>query len=160
MVEAESLLLDTTYLLPLFGLESKLPDYDEIFSNLLRIYAVKYNPVSLLEAKWLVIRTAKKTAGELPTFLKYYREGVGAIIKEDRIHQSAFTSESVEELSDMLLTAGGIKDYFDRQIYSTAASSNYALLTEDEQLHDLAEKSKITPKPKAVKWWSDLAHMS
>lgn len=155
MADAEPLLIDTSYLLPLFGLESRLPSYDETLSDLLNQYDVKYNPVSLLEAKWLVIRTARKTKKGLETFLRYYREGIGSIKKEDRIEESAFTDEIVEELSDRLLIKASLKDYFDRQIYSTAACLNYILLTEDQQLHDLS-RAQITPKPKAILRWSDL----
>jgi hypothetical protein len=155
MAEAKSLLIDTSYLLPLFGFESTFPTYDEIFPDLLKEYDVKYNPISLIEAKWLVIRTARKAKGGLlETFLRYYREGIAALGKEDRIHESAFTNENVEELSDRLFIEADLRDYFDRQIYSTAACLNFILLTEDQSLHALA-RSQITPKPKAVMWWSD-----
>jgi hypothetical protein len=157
MAEPELLLVDTTYLLPLFGLESKLPNYEEVFPSLFTEFEVMYNPVSLLEAKWLVIGAAKKTKGKLETFLQYYREGIGAILREDKIHQTSFTDESVEQLSDKLLVSANLKDYFDRQIYSTAAQMRSILLTEDDQLHDLAKKSEIAPKPKAVKWWSEIS---
>ncbi|MGI0086210.1 MAG: hypothetical protein ACREBQ_14115, partial [Nitrososphaerales archaeon] len=115
----DSLVLDTIYLLPIFGLESRLPNFNNSFHQLLMDYDVRYNPVSLLEAKWLVLRLAKKKRGELETFLKYYREGIGAIEKEDKIRQTAFTDENVEELSDKVLINAELGDYFDRQIYST-----------------------------------------
>lgn len=153
---AESLLIDTTYLLPLFGLESQLSDYNVAFPRLLEDYDVKYNPISLLEAKWLVLRLAKKRKNERATFLKYYRQGIGAIYKEEKLQQSAFTAESVEALSDRILIELELKDYFDRQIYSTAAQLSCILLTEDEDLHNLY-KSEIMPKPKAVVRWKDMA---
>ncbi|MGI0079740.1 MAG: hypothetical protein ACRECH_08950 [Nitrososphaerales archaeon] len=153
----DSLVLDTIYLLPIFGLESRLPNFNNSFHQLLMDYDVRYNPVSLLEAKWLVLRLAKKKRGELETFLKYYREGIGAIEKEDKIRQTAFTDENVEELSDKVLINAELGDYFDRQIYSTAARLNCLLLTEDAQLHRLYESLNLQ-RPKGVLKWKDIIH--
>ena len=156
MAETESLVIDTTYLLPLFGLETSITNYDEKLPILLDKYDVKYNPISLLEAKWLIIRIAKKNKKEkFETFLEYYREGIAAIEKEDRIHQTAFTNENIERLSDSILMTTNIKDYFDRQIYSTAANLGYVLVTEDKQLHEL-KNYQITPKPKKVVYWKQI----
>jgi PIN domain nuclease of toxin-antitoxin system len=151
----DSLLLDTTYLLPLFGLESGLKNFNYTFRRLLVDYEVRYNPISLLEAKWLVLRVARNKTGQLQTFLNYYRDGLGAIAREDSIRQTPLTDEHVEELSDILLTKADLRDYFDRQIYSTAACSNYLLLTEDDRLHKLF-RSRSFQNPKAVIKWKDV----
>ncbi|MGI0084963.1 MAG: PIN domain-containing protein [Nitrososphaerales archaeon] len=153
----DSLVLDTTYLLPIFGLESRLPHFNDSFRRLLTDYEVRYNPVSLLEAKWLVLRLAKKKRGDLETFLKYYREGIGAIEKEEKIRQTAFTDENVEELSDKVLIDAKLGDYFDRQIYSTASRLNCLLLTEDERLHKLYETLALR-RPKGMLKWKDVTH--
>jgi len=158
MAETESLVIDTTYLLPLFGLETNITNYDEKLPILLDKYDVKYNPISLLEAKWLIIRTAKKNKEKFETFLEYYREGIATMQREDRIHQTAFTDENIESLSDIILMTTNIKDYFDRQIYSTAANLGYILLTEDKQLHEL-RNYPITPKPKKVVYWKQITNM-
>jgi len=152
---ADSLLLDTTYLLPLFGLESRLPNFDDSFRQLLSDYEVKYNPVSLLEAKWLVLRLARRKKAQLETFLNYYREGIRVITKGEPIVQTAFTEEKVEGLSDKLLIEADLRDYFDRQIYSTAACQKYLLLTEDGSLHQLYQ-SHTFERPKAVIRWKNI----
>jgi PIN domain nuclease of toxin-antitoxin system len=151
----DSLLLDTTYLLPLFGIESGLSNFNESFRRLLSNYQLSYNPLSLVEAKWLVLKVAKKKRGRLQSFLDYYREGIGALAKESAIKKTQVTDENVEKLSDSLLTEAGLRDYFDRQIYSTAACSNTLLLTEDERLHKLY-KSRAFQSPAALINWAEL----
>ena len=101
-------------------------------------------------------QNCEKTKGRLEAFLTYYREGVGTIERHERVHPSVFTSENIEALSDKLLISAGIRDYFDRQIYSTAACMNYTLLTEDEHLHHLAEEADVSPKPKVTISWNTL----
>jgi len=56
----EDLLLDTTYLLPILGIRMSLKGFSELFPKLLDDYTVFYNPVSLVEAKWVMLRLAKK----------------------------------------------------------------------------------------------------
>jgi len=56
----EELVLDTTYLLPIFGIDMRLKGFGELFPRLLASYAVLYNPVSLVEAKWIVLKLVKK----------------------------------------------------------------------------------------------------
>ena len=47
----DELLLDTTYVLPIFGLNIELRDFEKTFLKLLKSYSVMYNPISLVEAK-------------------------------------------------------------------------------------------------------------
>jgi hypothetical protein len=71
------------------------------------------------------------------------------------MHECAFTDEVVEELYDKLLMEAYLKDYFDRQTYSTAACLNCILLTGDQQLHDIA-RSQIAPRPRSMMRWSEV----
>jgi hypothetical protein len=45
----EPLLLDTTYLLPVFGIDVGLAKFEIKFPEILDEYDIRYNPVSLLE---------------------------------------------------------------------------------------------------------------
>jgi len=56
----DKLVLDTTYLLPLFGIRIKLKDYNKLFPLLLKKYAALYNPISIIEAKWIILKLCRK----------------------------------------------------------------------------------------------------
>jgi len=55
-----ALMLDTTYLLPLFGIDVPLQRYSEIFPKLVTQYEVWYTPLSLVEAKWIILKLVKR----------------------------------------------------------------------------------------------------
>ena len=56
----DKLVLDTTYLLPIFKIKVKLKYYDSIFPTLTEKYIVLYNPISIIEAKWIVLKLCRK----------------------------------------------------------------------------------------------------
>lgn len=151
----EPLLLDTSYLLPIFGLKVDLKDFDAAFPKLLGSYSVIYNPVSLVEAKWILLKIANRNPSQRGVLLGRYREGVGVLQGDERLRQSPLTDQVVEEVADELLIGENVKDYFDRVIYATAARLDIALLTEDEKLLELA-KHRRARRPKQVIQWKDL----
>jgi PIN domain nuclease of toxin-antitoxin system len=61
------------------------------------------------------------------------------------------TSDPVERVTDELLTDHGIRDYFDRMIYGTAAEHGCTLLTEDEELLKLKRREGPRPKDAVAK---------
>ncbi len=131
----EALLLDTTYILPILGIGVKLENFEHYFKELLDRYRVLYNPVSLIEAKWIVLHLAKKLSYDV---LKRYRLGLLALSSDPRISPTAITSYEVEEVADKLLEA--LNDYFDRIILATAYVNGYTLLSEDEAIHRVAKQ--------------------
>ncbi len=56
----DNLLLDSSYLFPIFGVGLEYRDSESIFFKLPDEYSVKYSPVSLIEAKWYVLKQSKK----------------------------------------------------------------------------------------------------
>lgn len=153
----DELLLDSTYLLPIFGISLELQDFESVFTRLPDNYVVKYNPVSLIETKWTVIRRSRKMKDRREELLQSYRQGLVSIQQRDSSLQStSLTNEAIEEFSDVLLTQFHIQDYFDRLIYSTAVHSQYILLTEDDGLHDLFKKNTNLARPKKVIKWKEL----
>jgi len=151
----DELLMDTTYLLPVFGVGLKLKNYERKFPEMLNKYSVSYNPVSVVEAKWIILRLLKKKPGKRETLLERFRKGLTALLNDERITQTALTNPDVEEMADKLLELG-LNDYFDRMIYATATSHGGILLTEDRELHRLAEEENV-PRPSKVLKWVDLA---
>jgi hypothetical protein len=111
------LILDTTYLLPALGVGTKPEGFEGRFPKLLGIHRVRYNPISLVEAKWIVLRAARKRAAERGRLLERYRFGLRVLLADERVKQTTVTSEAVELVADRLLVDNVTKDYFDRLIY-------------------------------------------
>ena len=151
----EELVLDTTYLLPIFGIGVKLEGFDDLFSELLIEYTVLYNPVSLVEAKWIVLKLTKREPQKRDVLLRRFRIGLEALLRDKRLGQTELTNPDIEEIADLLLTRAGVADYFDRLIYATAASQEGVLLTEDEELARVARRGDL-PTPERVIRWDDV----
>lgn len=149
----DRLLLDTTYLLPVFGVGVGLRRYEELFPRLLERYFVLYNPVSVVEAKWIVLRLCRREPRRRADLLEAYRRGLRALLGDERLHQTPLTSPEIEEIADRLLAE--VRDYFDRIIYVTAAHGGAALATEDRELSSISRPE--IPSPKGIVAWSDLA---
>jgi len=150
----DELLLDTTYLLPAFGIALQLKGFNDRFPDILKAYSVSYNPISLVEAKWVVLRLSRQRPADRGKLLESYRLGLRVVLTDERLKQTDLTSESVERVADGLLIDEKSGDYFDRTIYGTACSLDCLLLTEDNEL--LALKTKEVPQPRDVLAWKDL----
>ncbi len=154
----DKLLLDTTYLLPLMGVSVRLPRFPTVFKNLIQRTLLFYNPLSLVEAKWIVLHYAKTGKGaSLKTRLERYALGLEVLeaYKESLI-QTPITSPEVERLADKLLIKASVSDYFDRMIYATAAHLNLPLLTEDDMLRRLSESHGDVSHPPFTISWKDM----
>ena len=151
----DELLLDTTYLLPAFGIALPLESFSERFPSILKAYSVSYNPISLVEAKWVVLRLSRQRPADRGKLLDSYRLGLRVVLADERLKQTDLTSESVERVADGLLIDMRSGDYFDRMIYGTACALDGLLLTEDNELLAL-KTNKDVPQPKNVLAWKDL----
>lgn len=151
------ILLDTSYLLPILGIKVNLEDYDETFPLLLARFNVFYNPVSLVEAKWIALKRYRKTGNT--RILKRFSEGVESIILDDRLKETILTNSLIEETSDKLLVEKNVRDYFDRIIYATAAAHRLTLLTEDENLHKTSLTQQEMNPPKKTSWNQIKTHL-
>ena len=150
----DKVLLDTTYLLPVFGIDVGLQDFSNLFPRLLDKYSVMYNPVSIVEAKRIVLRLSRGDPSRKELLLKAYRLGLRALLSDRRLKQTGLTNPDVEEIADELLLKAGVKDYFDRVIFATAAQQGAILLTEDEELMKIGLTG--VPRPKEVISWEKL----
>ena len=151
----DELLLDTTYILPIFGLNIELRDFEKTFLRLLKSYSVMYNPISLVEAKWVILKLIRNNQSSTAPLLRAYRLGLNALQEEHRLRSTTLTNDGIEVMADELLMKTEIRDYFDRLIFATATHYNYLLLTEDEQLHEIATSGSL-PKPKKIIAWENL----
>ncbi len=147
------IMLDTTYILPILGIQVKLQSFTEIFPKLLSRYRLLYSPISIVEAKWIVLRIFKETYNR--NLLKRFRIGLASLLNDPRLEQTILTDSEIEEVADLLLIRANVKDYFDRVIYATAVRYQAILLTEDHVLHNIFKRSNI-PKPANVIDWGKL----
>ena len=152
----DDLFLDTSYLLPVFGVKLEYRDFEIVFARLHERFTVMYSPISLVEVKLVILKHSRKSPDQRDRLFQSFRRGLLSLEGDARIHSSVLTNDRIEELSDALLVRLNVSDYFDRQIYSTAAISESLLLTEDESLHGLQKKARDLPKPKAIMRWKDL----
>jgi hypothetical protein len=152
----DELILDTTYLLPALGIGIDLRDFGKKFPQVLEDYSVLYNPVNLVEGKWVVLRMGKRENMDVVGLLERYRVGLGAILRDGRLAQTSITDLRVEELADELLLKHRVNDYFDRMIYGTACAKEALLLTEDRELRELWKAGKA-PRPSKVLAWKDIS---
>jgi hypothetical protein len=148
----DELLLDTTYLLPVFGVGTDLKRFADVFPRLLKGYSVVYQPLSLVEAKWVIFRLAKTAGVPREELFLSYRRGLRTLQNETRMRPSQLTDDSVEELADSLLVQENIVDYFDRMMFATATVRGSILLTEDETLHELASRRGSDGTFRAKRW--------
>ena len=141
------ILLDTSYLLPLFGIDVEIDGLKENFPKVLKKFEVYYSPVSLIETKFIILRLLKDGIN----LLEDYRVGLDSILAEDLFKPTPLTNSEIEEVADRLLIDKGLKDYFDRMIYATAVVFKLALVTEDRKLTEIASNYSLKP-PKVYSW--------
>lgn len=149
------LVLDTTYLLPIFGIGVELEGFETLFPELLVEYEALYNPLSVVEAKWISLKLGRSDPSRRERLLAAFTKGLKALLGDERLKQTELTNPEIEKTADILLLNAGVRDYFDRMIYATAVSRGASLLTEDEELKELARVEDV-PKPREVLTWSDL----
>jgi hypothetical protein len=129
-----SIFLDTTYLMPLFGLSNDLPGFDEQFLALLKKESITflYSPVSIIEIKWQVIKLGK-TSPMVDTHERLFSRGLTSMKNDPRFQVIDFIDASINDVSVELQKLGQ-NDYFDTIIASSALWYAEVLITEDDPL--------------------------
>ena len=140
------ILIDTTYLLPLFGIEIEKFSLQNM-QYLLEVDAeVIYNPISLIEIKWVILKLTKKNKKTLKQMRETYNETLEYLTTTDEIKQTPLITPEISQLEDKL-NDHGIKDCFDRIITATAKIYADIFLTEDK---------KLVQQVKTIKEFEDL----
>lgn len=147
------LIIDTTYLLPVFGVSVGLKEFESRFDEVLGGFAVFYNPVSLIEAKWTILKAIREAPAKKGALLASYRTGLKVLESDGRLGATPITGDEVEQTADGLHEAG-MKDYFDRMIYATASERGCVLLTEDREMLKMRKSGK--QEPSEVLSWNQL----
>lgn len=126
------ILLDTTYILPLFGISVRIPNLKDKLISLAQDSKLFINSLSLLEAKWKVLKLAKR----VPELTESYLEGLFFILNRRVIEVVNFYEYEVESIATALNRFHG--DYFDCSILASAYVYADIFVTEEkERMHDL-----------------------
>ena len=126
--------LDTTFILPIFNLETSIPNLENELMKLLETndYLFSFSSVSIIEIKWIIIQLEKK--GENRDELeKQFSESVGALRNDNRFKEITILDPLINDVS-YELTKLGHKDYFDTVIASSALWQADLFLTVDKEL--------------------------
>jgi len=85
-----TIVIDTTYLLPIFGISIKLKDFEKFFPKLINMYKVLYNPISIVEAKWMIMRLIRRNPGLRDKLLERFRVGLKTLYAEESFEQTRY----------------------------------------------------------------------
>jgi hypothetical protein len=96
---------------------------------------VWYTPLSLVEAKWIILKLVKRETRKKEIYLEKYRRGLGVILSDSRLKQTELSTPQTEYEADGLLDM--VSDYFDRMIYATSKQLGSTLISEDRVLKAL-----------------------
>lgn len=146
--------IDTTYLMPLFGLETSTnrlkEDLLKYFSN--KDYTFYYQMVSITEIKWIIIKRARNDEDLRDNLEIAFSDALRFLENTENIIAYPFDSDVINDISFELERYGHL-DYFDNLILASAILSTDLLISEDDKFSKLLEKQK---KSKSVFYNSDL----
>ncbi|MCH1770933.1 MULTISPECIES: PIN domain-containing protein [Metallosphaera] len=125
----EKILLDTSFLLPLFNVDIGIEDFNDLFPRLIRQFEASYSPLSLVEAKWVLLRLRRRG---IEYRLEDYIDGLRYILNNNELHRIDVTTPEVEEMADKYMET--IQDYFDRMLYASSLVNEMKFLTLDNAL--------------------------
>ncbi len=127
------ILLDSSYLLPLFNIDV---DLSMPLGKLLEEHETMYfNPVSLVEIKWVLYKLVRKNKLSLREARENYINGLKLVLRDKRFRKTPLTTPRIERIADKLHDMG-LNDYFDRIIGATAIALRLELVTDDRELRE------------------------
>ncbi|OLS12196.1 MAG: hypothetical protein RBG13Loki_4198 [Promethearchaeota archaeon CR_4] len=132
--------IDTTYLMPLFGLNPSIQHLNDQLLQILRLdrFTFLYSAVSLIEIKWQVMHLGKH--GHAIDQLERQFSLALSSLKIDPRHECVdFLNADINDLSYELRKLGH-NDYFDTIIASSALWEAEIFITEDAPLKKVCQK--------------------
>ena len=120
------IILDTTYVLPILGIEVEGLDRD-ILDHLIK-YELYYPALLLVELKGVVLKEARKRG--LESIPEQAIKGLNFLIYSGEINIVAPTGEDLKVMYELLRR--GWKDIFDLSLYATAIRIDSRVLTMDK----------------------------
>lgn len=143
-----NIFLDTTYILPFFGIGIKIENFLNDFKKFLTLnHKLQINEISLLETKGKSSREFKKNSDI--TFLKRFKEGLNSLQVQNKIEIIRLDFNNLNDDIDFLLTIG-LEDLFDCIIFASAIKYSDLFITEDKEIKDIS--LNIENSVKVVNW--------
>ncbi len=129
--------LDTTLLMPLFGLEPSIPNLKKEFLEILEMngFTFRFSVVSIIEIKWQVIKLIRlgANAEELE---KKFSQALISLKEDERYNQTDLLDSKINDFSFEFRKLGH-EDYFDTVIASSALWESEIFITEDDPLKEV-----------------------
>jgi len=149
-----AIVLDTTYILPIFNIEVDVFRKKD-FNILINISARKMLPSQLIiEAKWVLYSLVRKgRIRDVDGALKDFSDGLRFLMYRNFLSIVNLLDPEIDLLEGKIYKICGVKDYFDRIILATAKFYDAILLTEDKDLLnlDIEKYSNLIPR-KIMNW--------
>ena len=133
-------LLDSTYIMPFFGINVRIPNLKKDLTRVLSANPGKIfvTSCSLIEAKWKAIRNYLKSGDK--SYLKRANYALDSFRQNKYlILIDAWFVRDASNWADQLLIEGH-QDYMDCWIAGTAKAKNFVLVSEDQPLRELIGK--------------------
>ena len=139
------ILLDTTYILPFYGLNIGIHNFENDFEEiLLSSQRLGISQISILEAKGKLSRILRNTK-----FIKNYELGFTTITKSGRFEILDFVDSEIDRTSTKIYLFGH-NDLFDCIIAATALKEAEVFVTEDAPLKKIM--NKLFPEFQIMNW--------
>ena len=157
MKNTNSVMLDTTYVIPLFGIKVNLfedfkEEFRQLWKNGLKRYDVYLPSICLIETMFKLLNEYRKK--EDMSILERYQLILPTVLNSPiKIFNPEIDIKSSSIAS--IIRSSGHLDYKDCWIAGSAVSINSILLTEDKELINILKS--IPETKKLIIWsWSDL----
>lgn len=157
MKSTNSIILDTTYVLPIFGIKVNLfedfqEEFRQLWKNGLKIYDVYLSSTSLIEIMFKLLNEYRKK--EDMSILERYQLILPTVLNSPIKIFNPEIDIKASSIASIIRSSGHL-DYMDCWMAGSAVSINSILLTEDKELVNLL---KIIPETrKLIIWsWNDL----
>lgn len=146
--------IDTTYLIPLFGIETSISllkeDLIKYFSN--NDFTFYYQVVSIIEIKWIILKKSRNDEDLRDELEDAFSDALRFLENTENIIAYPFDSDVINDIS-YELERFDQPNYFDNLILASAILSSDLLLSEDDKFKQLIEKQK---RNKSVFYNTDL----
>lgn len=141
MVEYEYF-IDTSFLMPFFGLNIRIPTVKVDLENLIRKgTVVAYSIVSITECWFLIIKAIRQGAPK-DDVINRYVQAINMLHKNTKLVSVSPTRQDIANLQTKVYSLNH-RDYFDQIIIASALSTSKKLITMDTQYTKLIAELKI-----------------
>lgn len=149
-VPIKRFVLDSSYILPLFGVDIDIKGFRESFRGINFSKAEFYvSTCSFIEIKWIIYHLIKNAPEKKDMLFQDYQEGLIYVTKSKQLELVTFYNIEVDVISNKVRDIG-LTDYFDTIIYATAKVIKACLITEDQELKRISEMEPI--KNEVINW--------